>query len=420
MTPIVAIQLFVWLIASPALLMMLGSDTPYRWDVAVVFLIFFFATLLAKRSGRKTGLADVSVSRVYIPNLLKFGFLLHCFLYIYVVLDNDLMFRRLGHAYMAEVYSQLDIFSLLTLRLYEVAYYPVLIAMCFSLQVDKGRLLKFSILVWLVTLLFTGALDSRGKLLAPLIFYYIFFIHPGRMHAPMNKAVLLMLGAVFGGGALLVFASRVDNFGDTSDFAMTELFTRTDGLELVSLLAAARTIPFFGTLDPLMFTNFVAMIPFLEIATQLKELGLTSSKNYFLQVILGIDAFDINNSVVTDLYYFGGFIGVALGAMAYAGTLSALDRRIHAGRFWDSRATAALLFAFAINAVRVEYDFFAVVIAILRDFLIIFSCFFFMRFRKTVVPADSASAVGGSRSIDKSGAAPIPVAGGREVLHRTV
>lgn len=420
MTPIVTIQLLVWLIVSPALLVLLGSDTPYRWDVAVVFLVFFFVTLLSRRSRSKTGLPGVSVSGVYIPTLLKLGFLLHCFLYIYVVLDNDLMFRRLGHAFMAEVYSQLDIFSLLTLRLYEVAYYPVLIAMCFALQVDKGRLLKLSILVWLVTLLFTGALDSRGKLLAPIIFYYIFFIHPGRMHAPVNKAVLLMLGAVFGGGALLVFASRVDNFGDTSDFAMTELFTRTDGLELVSMLAAARTIPFFGTLDLLMFTNFVAMIPFLEIANQLKELGLTSSKNYFLQVILGIDAFDINNSVVTDLYYFGGFIGVAMGAIAYAGTLSTLDRRIRAGRFWDSRATAALLFAFAINAIRVEYDFFAVVISILRDFVIIFSCYFFMKFRKCVVPVDSVSAAGDSRLLDKSGVPLIPVGGARGVLLGTV
>jgi hypothetical protein len=193
---------------------------------------------------------------------------------------------------------------------------------------------------------------------------------------------MAFLATVFGGGAIFVFASRLDNFDDTSEFAMTELFTRTDGLELLSMLAAARDIPIYGTLDPLMFANFVAMVPFLEVSAQLKELGLTSTKNYFLQVILGIDAFDINNSVVTDMYYFGGLIGAALGAMAYASSLSFLDRQIRTGRFWDSRVRAALMFAFLINAIRVEYDFFAVLIAIARDFFIIFSLLFFLRIRK--------------------------------------
>jgi hypothetical protein len=82
------------------------------------------------------------------------------------------------------------------------------------------------------------------------------------------------------------------------------------------------------------------------------------------------------------MYYFGGLIGAALGAMAYASSLSFLDRQIRTGRFWDSRVRAALMFAFLINAIRVEYDFFAVLIAIARDFFIIFSLLFFLRIRK--------------------------------------
>jgi hypothetical protein len=382
MTPIVAIQLIVWLAVSPVLLTVLGSETVYRWDVAFVFLTFFFGTLLWSRFSPAIAAARKPMAGVSIPLLVKVALMCHAIGYMYVVLDNDLLFRRMGHAYMAEVYSQLDILSLLVLRLFEVVYYPALIAMCFSLRVDKGKWLRALLAIWLVTLLFTGALDSRGKLLAPIIFFYVFFVHSSAANAPISKSLMAFLATVFGGGAIFVFASRLDNFDDTSEFAMTELFTRTDGLELLSMLAAARDIPIYGTLDPLMFANFVAMVPFLEVSAQLKELGLTSTKNYFLQVILGIDAFDINNSVVTDMYYFGGLIGAALGAMAYASSLSFLDRQIRTGRFWDSRVRAALMFAFLINAIRVEYDFFAVLIAIARDFFIIFSLLFFLRIRK--------------------------------------
>lgn len=383
MTLVVVTQLVFWLLIAPITLQALGAETDYRWGISATFLSCFFLVVWLRRN-RKPWATSSSRQEWYVavPRSARLVLVIFTVVYVTVVLHNNLMYRRMGHEFIAEVYSQLSIVELFALRVYEVVYFPILFALLCALRFDTTKSLRLVLVVWFLGLLFTGILDSRSKLITPILLYYIFFVSPPGVVPPLRSSVMAVVLVSLLGAAMVVFIGRLDNFDSARDFAMNELLTRMDGLEFISNISSVRDIPGFGTLDPLIFTNFVSMIPFLEVSAQLKAIGLTSSKNYLLQVVLGTESFDINNSVVTDLFYFGGYVGLIIGAVAYASAVAGFDNQLKKGRVWRSRAHASLLFAFVINSMRVEYDFFSIVFAVVRDFFVIFGFFILLKIER--------------------------------------
>ncbi len=377
---IVFLQIVIFLFLSPILLSEIDSSIDYRFDVATVFAIFFSIGALMATPLSKERRQLRAVYGPEIPSWFLAIVIVLTALYIFTVIQNDLFFRRQGSEVMALKYSMLSLPSHLILRIYEIIYYPILLATLASLPTDRRRSLRWLLFFLFIGFIFTGVSDSRAKLLIPLVFYYVIFIAPKPMLRPVTRSGLITLAVILLVAIAVVGVSRLEAFKDVSDYFIFDLLKRTDGLEFVSLVSSSTQIPLFGTLDFQIFSNFIAMLPFLEVSSELKAAGLTSSKSYLLQVVIGSQQLDINNSVITDPFYFAGFIGLTIAALIYGFCVGSFDRLIKNGGMWKNRAIAALLLSFLLNAFKIENDLFGIVLSTARDFLIVYLLFLLFRF----------------------------------------
>lgn len=386
---ILLIQIAVFLFISPIVMSVIGEGVPYVFGAAVLFLCAF---LVGLQLGKSRASTRYVTNLEFVPQLspwIKLFFAGWTVLYILVVISNDLVFRRQGSHEMAVIYSSLPLSNLIVLRGYEVAFYPATLAMIASLLFDKGKFIRITIFVMFSGFLFMGVADSRAKLLMPILFYYMIFLTSRGSHVQPPKKILYLSGLVLFFAALIIGASRVADFDGIFEYLVQDLIKRTDGLELISLINQEVSIPIQGTLDFRIFINFIAMVPFITEAEALKALGLTSSKNYLLREILVSDAFDMNNSVIADLFYFGGYIGVAIGAIIYGYFVGKFNAIARSAAIWENRSRAAFLLAFMMNCFRIEVDFFSMIISTTRDFLIIYLVFLMFRFVSNQVYGNS-------------------------------
>ncbi|EKD99138.1 MAG: hypothetical protein ACD_23C00112G0006 [uncultured bacterium] len=380
MRNLVLIQILAYLFISPLTLMVMGESAIYRLDLSVVFLLSFIAGIVIAQGGRSTAVGSVAVSPPSLPAGLKLCLIALTCAYIFVVISNGLIDRRQGSEVMAQIYANIPLFDLFILRIYEIIFYPVLIVIVIGLHRDTGILTKLLLVSFFVGFLFMGVMVSRSKLVIPLLFYYVIFIVPKPDWQPISKNVFVLGALVLASLALLIGLDRIKDFDSLSVYFIEDVLKRIDGLELISLVDEIVDIPFWGTLDINMFSNFLAAIPFLEKASVLKEMGLTSSKSYLLQIILGYTQFDINNSVLTDIYYFGGYILLIVGSCVYGYFVMKFDLSIRSNSLWQSRAKMAFMLSFLINAIRIEQDYFSIPFNILRDFIILYLLFLGLRF----------------------------------------
>jgi len=377
MVNIVTFQLLIYLFLSPALAMLLVGDYSPLFLVSLVFFVAFVIGI--KLEGGAHVSAACEMPKLKIPKKFFFIYAFLSLIYIGVVIENGIVFRRQGSEFMAELYSSMPIQSLLMLRLFEISYWPVMVSLIYFFRTRSVRVNSFQAFCFIpivAAFFFTGTLDSRSKLIAPIIFLYILFRHDisfkNIIKSKKGFLTLLILTILF----FAVGASRMGAYDSIPEFVMTEFVQRTDGLELLSRVSSELgAIPFAGTRDPLVFLNFVAMIPFLDQAAELKALGLTSSKGYLLAQVLGSNKMDINNSVLTDPYYFGGVLGVIVFGLLYGFYTRRIDSIIKNGAIWRSRWLSAFGLAVVLNAWRVETDLFGLIFVVLRDAVICYAIF---------------------------------------------
>lgn len=379
MRNLVLIQILAYLFISPLTLMVMGEDVVYRFDLSVVFLLSFIAGIVIAQGGRSTVVGPVVVSPPSLPAWLKLCLIALACAYIFVVISNGLIDRRQGSEVMAQIYANIPLFDLFILRIYEIIFYPVLIVVVIGLYRDTSILTKLLLVSFFIGFLFTGVLVSRSKLVIPLLLYYVIFIAPKPDWQPISKNVFVLGALILTLLALLIGLDRIKDFDGLSVYFIEDVLKRIDGLELISLVDEVIDIPFWGTLDTNVFSNFLATIPFLEKASVLKEMGLTSSKSYLLQIILGYTQFDINNSALTDIYYFGGYILLIVGSCFYGYLVMKFDISIRSNNLWRGRVKMAFMLSFLINSIRIEQDYFSILFNTLRDFIILYLLFFGLR-----------------------------------------
>lgn len=380
MKNLVLIQILAYLFISPLTLMLMDGDVIYRLDLSVIFLLSFIAGIVIAWGGRSTAVGPVVVSPPSLPAWLKLCLIALACAYIFVVISNGLIDRRQGSEVMAQIYANMPLFELLILRIYEVIFYPVLIIIAIGLYGNTGILTKLLLVSFFVGFLFTGVLSSRAKLVIPLLFYYVIFIAPKPAWQPISKNVFVLGSLLLASLAFLIGLDRIKDFDGLSVYFIEDVLRRVDGLELVSLVDQAVEIPFWGTLDTNVFSNFLAAIPFMEKASALKEMGLTSSKSYLLQIILGYAQFDINNSMLTDIYYFGGYILLIIGSCFYGYLVMKFDLSLRLNNLWRDRVKVAFMLSFLMNGIRIEQDYLSILFNTLRDFVILYLLFFGLRF----------------------------------------
>ncbi|WP_397602368.1 hypothetical protein, partial [Sphingorhabdus sp.] len=95
-------------------------------------------------------------------------------LYCYVSFSFDLLNRRIGSEVIAEVYSNLPLWALAVLRVYELFLVPSLILLVFSKKKFTSFQYVVLLFISLVSVPFMGLSDSRGKLLIIVLSFLIF------------------------------------------------------------------------------------------------------------------------------------------------------------------------------------------------------------------------------------------------------
>jgi hypothetical protein len=383
---IVSIQIILFLFISPFIAAAFAGEVEYLFGISYIYTISFAIGLVCYKISEINAGELKKKFAPFFPDWVKIIIIGWSFCYVAVVITSGLFFRRQGSEVMAEIYSNLPLFKLIILRIYEILYFPIVIGMIASLEVDKSKILRFTLLTLFVGFLFTGVADSRTKLIAPILLYYMVFSSYTRKELIKIPSYSLNAGfLIFIIFALYVGLLRLNAFDSFSDLLLKDWVTRTDGLELISLVNQAIEIPIYGTHDIKLFSNFIAMIPFHPEANTLKLMGLTSGKSYLLQEILGLSNYDMNNSMVADLYYFYGFLGLLMGGFIYGYFVANFDYAVKNNKIFENRIASAFLISFLINAFRVELDYFTTVAAVARDAIIIYLAYLAIRFEEIKV-----------------------------------
>jgi len=372
MQNLVILQIIVYLFVSPIVISFVGKSEGYRFDFSLIFLVSFCIGLILVRQPSYPARLIYYKRYPYIPVPIKVASIVMALMYINTVIEYGLLDRRQGSEVMALLFAGLPLIQLAILRIFEILFYPMLFIILVGLQYDRDKLLRVLLVVFLCAFPFTGVLDSRAKLLMPLLYYYVLFIAPRPDWKPISRKIFISAFILAGFAFFIMATIRLGEFDDLSGYLLADFVSRLDGLEFSSKLASEGTSSVWGTMDFNVFLNFMSAVPFLESATELKAAGMTSSKNYLLQEVLGSSQFDINNSMITDLYYFGGYFFLVVGGIFYGYLVKRFDLVMRSNLIWKGRASLAFMMSFMINAIRFESDYFGVILSVFRDFLIFY------------------------------------------------
>jgi hypothetical protein len=314
-------------------------------------------------------------------------------LYCYVSFSFDLLNRRIGSEVIAEVYSNLPLWALAVLRVYELFLVPSLILLVFS----KNKLTSFQYVVLLfislVSIPFMGLSDSRGKLLI-IVLSFIIFVRMEIIKSAFKSSFTLYVAIILTITAF-TYASidRASQYARSSDFYLSEVVERLDGLALLKDLNDVGIIKTFGNFDFEMFVPLKSKIPFLDEARYLKSIAKTSTKQYYLQDVLDTNKFDSNNSMIVDPIYFGG-IPLLIIAFFGLGFLSKkFDIAISKESLFKSRIGTSYLFAFGMSFLLIESDFLGAISSFIQNFLLYYAALF-VALRKSDGRSSSPSTMG--------------------------
>jgi hypothetical protein len=350
--------------------------------VSFVFIIFFS---LASRKFASSN-QSISLPNVYLRTYVLPLFMTITVLYCYLIFDLGLLDRRQGSEYMALLFSQINVMDLILFRAYEIIFWPVSI-LIFFLTKNKTTLFYFSFMgTFLLGLFFSGALTSRTKIITAFLMFFIFskLFSSNKFATSGIRDFYTLLPLVFF-SFLVVFIflfQRNDDFSNYSDYFLSDFFMRLNGLYLVNELLNYNQ-SFFGTGDMQIFKYYSTAIPFLETTSDLKELGLTNSKSYLLRDVLDSNMYDVNNSILTDPFYIGGVPLVALTGIVLGFLAKKIDLSIETGLIFNSRVFFVVTFCTLNNLIKIENDLIAILIAIIRDSIILLPiAFIFLTHKK--------------------------------------
>lgn len=318
-------------------------------------------------------------------------------LYAAIVLSFGLLNRRLGSEYMAELYASLPIYALAILRGYEILLVPLILMYAFG-AADKNerRVVGFALLA---SLPFTGVLDSRSRLLL-IVIYVICFIRPSVFVQFFYRNIRFYVAAVVVIGTFLFFsAQRSSSYTSFQEFLILEIYQRLDGLNLVTDLRDSGLINKLGQYDFSMFSPLVSKIPFLEAAQTAKLMGRTSTKQYYLQELLGRSQLDTANSMIADPLYFAGWLGVIIAFILIGYAIGRTDRFVaHGGLMHDTNKSVAAI-AFVTAFAVFENDLVGATIVFVQNYILVMLLFALGSTRSIRVLQQGTLGVGSRRRV---------------------
>jgi len=291
-------------------------------------------------------------------------------LYAVMVVSFGLLNRRQGSEYMAELYAELPIYALAIIRSYEILLVPFFLLYAFGgdANIVRRRVVMTALLL---SLPFTGIADSRSRLLL-IALYIICFVNPKTFIEFLYRYVRFYLVAFVVVGAFVFYSyQRSSSYSSFNDYLFFEVYQRLDGLNLVTDMRDAGLIDKIGQFDFAMFAPLLSKIPFLEAARAAKLMGQTSTKQYYLQELLGRSQLDTSNSMIADPLYFAGWLGiiVAFGLIGYA--IARSDRFVARGALMRNANTSAIAIAFATSFAVIENDLVTGVLSFVQNYIFV-------------------------------------------------
>lgn len=291
-------------------------------------------------------------------------------LYAAMVILFGLFNRRQGSEYMAQLYAELPIYALAIVRVYEIFLIPFALLCIFATFAAKGhqRMMTFSLLA---SLPFTGLDNSRSRLLL-LSIYLLCFVRVDIFVRLFFRYIRFYIAAIPVIGVFVYYSLvRARTYTSISEFLLHEVYQRLDGLNLVTDLRDAGFINRTGQFDLAMFAPLISKIPFLEAARTAKMMGQTSTKQYYLQELLGRSQLDTANSMIADPLYFAGWAGI-FGAFIVLGfAIACCDAFVRRDAFMTTKQSTAVAMAFVTSFAFIEIDMVAAILTFVQNYLLI-------------------------------------------------
>lgn len=384
LSKIVFLQIFVYLFLSPFLRNIAGSDIRYLYSISICALCGFLIgnRFLRKRVYFTRVPHNGSISRtseVTVRWWAVFAMLVYTWAYATRVLQHGLVDRRIGSEAVAALYADIDLPSLITIRVYELLFWPMLVFVSKSWTGIRTEKLLLLFVAFSVGFFFMGAVSSKVAFLTPVVLYAVYFQATPSVHQPLKRLQRWAAASIAAVAITSISIQRLFRGGQTS--LWLEYVERTDGLELVSRVFEVRKIPFFGTWDILPFGTYISSFPFIESAVALKALGITSVKAFLLQSELGLSNIDINNSFVTDIFYLSGYPGLFCFSLLYGHTCRWVDKQVVLDRFVSNGIRSALLVSLTLSVMFIEFESMSSPVAVLRRFLAVLPVYFLLQRR---------------------------------------
>ncbi len=291
-------------------------------------------------------------------------------LYAVMVVSFGLLNRRQGSEYMAELYAELPIYVLAIIRSYEILLVPFFLLYAFGGggNTARQRVVMFALLL---SLPFTGIADSRSRLLL-IALYILCFVHPKTFVQFFYRYVRFYVVAVVVLGAFVFYSyQRSSSYSSFNDYLFFEVYQRLDGLNLVTDMRDAGLIDKVGQFDFSMFAPLLSKIPFLEAARAAKLMGQTSTKQYYLQELLGRSQLDTSNSMIADPLYFAGWLGVIVAFVLIGYAIARSDRFVAGDALMRNANTSAIAIAFATSFAVIENDLVTGVLSFVQNYIFV-------------------------------------------------
>ncbi len=98
-------------------------------------------------------------------------------------------------------------------------------------------------------------------------------------------------------------------------------------------------------------------------------MGLTSTKQYYLQILLGRSQLDTPNSMIADPLYFAGWAGVALAFLALGYTISRFDGFVEKQNIMSSKNKLSIAIGFVTSFALIENDMVASLTVFVQNYI---------------------------------------------------
>ncbi len=388
-------QVVVYLLLMPSIRrpLELGYYPPLGVGILVIIGLaagFLFAHL---KSDPLAAAAAGTPDKLQPRPILTFAIPALAVLYAVIVVAFGLLNRRQGSEFMAELYSGLPIYVLAIVRGYEILFVPLALGYAFSQSSERIGQRIFVGIALVASLPFMGVADSRGRLLV-LAVYMLCFVRPAAFVQSLYRNARVYIAAAIVVGTFVFFSMRrSEGYNSLNDYLLLEVYQRLDGLSLVTDLRDAGLLDRIGQFDLEMFTPLLAKLAFLDAAREAKLLGRTSTKQYYLQDLLGRNQLDYPNSMATDPLYFAGWAGIVISFCILGFIISKFDRLVVKRELFADLNKAALSIAFVTAFALFENDFVGAVSTFFQNYLFTLLLLFF-GFTRTSEAATNRSPAG--------------------------